>query len=292
MTQTLMPHLAQGTTTVARAWLLRRADGQVLGFTDHDRDLMFDGVTFRADSGLSARALSQASGLSVDNSEALGALRSDMIRAQDIDAGRYDHASVEIWLVNWRHPQQRHLLFRGSIGEIRCADGAFHAELRGLSEQLNRPMGRAYQKSCAVDLGSAPCGVDLSDPAHHLVTTVTAVHGETQLQLPAHSAFAQDHFLRGQLQVQSGVATGAKGVIKRDEIIGDQRRITLWEPLCPTPQPGDQLRLLVGCDKRFATCQARFANAVNFRGFPDLPGEDWISTVPAKSSRKSGGSRR
>ena len=70
----LAAHLATGTTTVCHAWAITRGDGVVLGFTDHDRDLSFDGVDFRAGTGLTAMALQQETGLSVDNSEAIGAL--------------------------------------------------------------------------------------------------------------------------------------------------------------------------------------------------------------------------
>ncbi len=37
---------------------------------------------------------------------------------------------------------------------------------------------------------------------------------------------------------------------------------------------GDGFEVTVGCDKAFATCKAKFANALNFRGFPHLPGND------------------
>ena len=67
-------HLSSGHTTLARCWQVVRKDGVVLGFTDHDRDLSFDGVTYRADTGLSALSLAQSTGLSVDNTEAIGAL--------------------------------------------------------------------------------------------------------------------------------------------------------------------------------------------------------------------------
>jgi uncharacterized phage protein (TIGR02218 family) len=41
-----------------------------------------------------------------------------------------------------------------------------------------------------------------------------------------------------------------------------------------------------GCDKRLATCRDRFANAVNFRGFPHIPGNDFVISypVPGKTS--------
>lgn len=46
------------------------------------------------------------------------------------------------------------------------------------------------------------------------------------------------------------------------------------------------------CDKRFATCRATFANAINFRGFPDVPGDDFLVARPAEGGRHDGGSRR
>ena len=40
--------------------------------------------------------------------------------------------------------------------------------------------------------------------------------------------------------------------------------------------PGDTFVVTAGCDKRFETCTSKFANALNFRGFPHLPGNDFV----------------
>ena len=45
----------------------------------------------------------------------------------------------------------------------------------------------------------------------------------------------------------------------------------------PPSHLGDTFTVTAGCDKQFATCQAKFANAVNFRGFPHMPGNDFIT---------------
>lgn len=90
----LAAHLATGLTTVCRCWAITRRDGQVLGFTDHDRDLSFEGILFRADTGLTAGVLLQTSGLAVDNAEAVGALTDAAIREEDITAGRFDGVST------------------------------------------------------------------------------------------------------------------------------------------------------------------------------------------------------
>ena len=72
----LLGHLQTRTTHVCRCWAVARKDGVTLGFTDHDQPLSFDGINFAADTGLSALALQQTTGLSVDNTEAVGALSS------------------------------------------------------------------------------------------------------------------------------------------------------------------------------------------------------------------------
>src|SRR5690606_20789661 len=123
--QDLRDHLATGATTLARCFAVTRKDGAVMGFTDHDRDLSFEGIVFRADSGLTAKAIQQSTGLSVDNTEAFGALKSEAITEADILAGRYDGAEVRGWLVNWADVSVRVLQFRGTLGEVVRRGGGF-----------------------------------------------------------------------------------------------------------------------------------------------------------------------
>jgi uncharacterized phage protein (TIGR02218 family) len=173
------------TTTRARAWALTRRDGAVLGFTDHDRDLSFDGIVFRAETGMTAKALMQTTGLSVDNTEASGALSSAGLTEADILAGRYDAAELRIWQVDWADVATRILLFRGTLGEISRAGGAFRVELRGLSEPLSRSGGRVFGALCPAVLGDAACKVELSAPVFvHQCQIVTVEEGGATLVLP------------------------------------------------------------------------------------------------------------
>ena len=113
---------------------------------------------------MDATALQSATGLSVDNAQAVGALTSAAISEEDIRAGRYDGAEIRQWLVDWERPELRVLMFRGSLGEIRRSDGAFEVELRGLAEALNAPVGRSVLRTCDRALGDAKCGFDASQP--------------------------------------------------------------------------------------------------------------------------------
>jgi uncharacterized phage protein (TIGR02218 family) len=289
--QALAAHLALGTTTVCRCWGVTRRDGVQLGFTDHDRDLRFDGVTFLAASGMTATALQQGSGLAVDNSQAAGILSAAAVTEADIMAGLYDGATVDIWQVNWADTSARRRLFRGALGEIRRSDGAFEAELRGLAEILNQPTGMIYHHDCAAVLGDARCRFDLTSPGFAVDLTVGTVADDRVFLFADLADFSAQWFENGALRVQSGAAAGLVGVIKSDQMReSGERRIELWQALRGAISAGDRVRIEPGCDKRAETCREKFGNFHNFRGFPHIPGDDWLTSYPAGSSPDDGGS--
>ncbi len=292
MKDALNAHLQSGATTLCRAWAVRRADGTELGFTDHDRDLSFDGIAFRAGTGLTARSLMQSTGLSVDNSEALGVLTSGAVREADIEAGRYDGAEVRSWLVNWADVSQRALQFRGTLGEIRRTGGAFEAELRGLTEGLNQPLGQVFQKPCSAVLGDKSCRFDLNTAGYRLEIAVESAEGGQRFRWPALPGFGPEWFDGGRLTLLDGAAKGLWAAIRSDRMVAGQREITLWQPIRAEIAVGDRLELTAGCDKRLSTCRLKFDNLVNFQGFPDIPGEDWLMAVPKQAGQNTGGSRR
>ncbi|WP_108853336.1 DUF2163 domain-containing protein [Albidovulum aquaemixtae] len=286
-------HLASGATTVARAFAVSRKDGKVFGFTDHDRDIAFDGIAFRADSGLTAKAIQQATGLSVDNSEAFGALRSDAITEEDILAGRYDGAEVTGWLVNWADVSVRVLQFRGTLGEIVRSGGAFNAELRGLAEGLNQPQGQIYHARCSAVLGDGRCRFDLDQPGYSEARPVETAENAHVFGFASFAGYEDRWFEKGRLRVLTGSAAGLIGAIKNDRLVaGDAREVELWQALGIAPAPGDMVRIEAGCDKRAETCRLKFANFDNFRGFPEIPGEDWLMSYPLSAGVNDGGSRR
>ncbi|WIY24227.1 DUF2163 domain-containing protein [Parasedimentitalea psychrophila] len=285
-------HVQGGLTTLCRTWAISRTDGVVLGFTDHDQSLAFDGYSFKAGTGLTALALQQSTGLSVDNSEVIGGLSDVSVREADINAGRFDGAEVRCWLVNWADVSVRWLMFRGSVGQLRRAGGAFHAELRGLSEALNRPLGRVYQKPCTAVLGDYACRFALDTPGYSEQLPAEQVARGQEYRWQDLAGFEPGWFARGQLEVLSGAARGLRGVIKQDRSEASGRVIELWQPIRAEVLPGDMLRLQAGCDKRMQTCRLKFNNLINNQGFADIPGEDWVMSVPKQSGVNTGGSRR
>jgi uncharacterized phage protein (TIGR02218 family) len=271
--QGLAAHLAGETTTLCRCWRLIRRDGVTMGFTDHDEDVSFGATTFAARTGLEAAEATAELGFAVGGGEVAGAFMSSGITEADIEAGRYDDASVECWVVNWADPQERLLLDLHSIGEIKRADGAFVVELRGLMHRLDQERGRLYRAACSADLGDAACGVAVSPVS----VGVEATDGRLTLTAPALAGYAADWFTGGKLSFTSG-ANAAFEVEIRSHASGG--RLELWQR---TPQPiatGDAFLVRPGCDKSFATCRNKFANGINFRGFPHMPGNDFIIRTP------------
>ncbi len=286
----LLTHLQSGVTTLCRAWEIRRSDGLRLGFTDHDGDLVLNGASFTAESGLAAKALQHTTGLSVDNTEAVGALSDAAIDEDDLIAGRFDGAEVTIWLVNWADPAQNMVEFRGTFGEVTRAGGAFKVDLRGLTEALNAPQGRVYQRGCSASFGDASCGVDLTTAGYRAQMIVQEITSNGQIVLTGTAAQDSGWFQLGRFAPNSGAASGLVGMVKQDTAQAGGRRITLWQSFAAPLAVGDAVTLEVGCDRSHATCKAKFANLLNFQGFPHIPGEDWQISYPNETQAKDGGS--
>jgi len=286
----LQARLDSGATTLCRCWKIERRDGAALGFTDHDLDLGFEDTVFRAGTGLDANALQSGTGLSVDNTQAVGALSDAAISADDIRAGHFDQAKVWQWLVDWSRPELRVLMFRGEVGEIRRKDHAFEVELRGLAEALSLPIGRTILKTCDRLLGDTACGVDLGRPEFRVEGEVVSAIG-SQITVSADGR-ADKWFADGYVTWLTGDNAGQKAAIRADRRHGETRQIDLWVAPPFAVGAGDRLVLVAGCDKRAETCRAKFANFLNFRGFPHIPGEDWVTAYPKAGGIHDGKSLR
>lgn len=277
----LQTKLDSGVTTLAQCWKLARRDGVTQGFTDHDRDLVVDGVTFRAGTGFTASEATSRFDLSVDGAEISGALDDDnALTEADLSAGRYDAAAVETWLVDWSEPALKVLTARGTLGEVRRAGAAFTAELRGLADLLSQESGRLYTAKCNADLGDARCKVDLADAALRGNGTVAAVTGASMFTAAGLDAHATALFSAGRLVWSSGANAGLAMEIKEHRVVLGHVRLSLWQAMAEPIAVGDGFTVSAGCDKRFATCRDRFANADNFRGFPHIPGNDFLVSYP------------
>jgi len=281
----LQDHLDSGATTLCWCWRLTRRDGAQLGFTDHDRNLHFDGTTFEASAGFTATEMKQSLGLSIDNLEVESALNSERLAEEELAAGLYDDARVEIFQVNWNNPEQRVLMRVGSLGEVTRSGKSFRAEVRGLSHYLQQPNGRVFQFTCDADLGDDRCKVDLNSGLYQGAGTIGAVISARSFRVVGVESFADQWFSRGLLTFVSGGNKGFQVEIRSHRLYSGEAIVEVWQEPAGPVEEGDQVKLKAGCDKQLATCRMKFSNVANFRGFPHMPGNDFITSYARRGGK-------
>jgi uncharacterized phage protein (TIGR02218 family) len=281
-------HLASGVTTLCACWRITRSDGVVLGFTDHDRTIVFDGVSHEPASGLDATDAVANAGFQVGGLEVSGAFTSERITEADLEAGLYDNARVEEWLVNWAEPSQRHRMRVGSIGEVKRQDEAFTAEVRSLSHALDQERGRIFRATCDADLGDARCTIDLDSPDWSASATVLDSDGAALIYAEVPGDRPTGFFDAGLLTFTGGANAGRRVEVLRHTRSEFGDHLELWQPMAAEIGVGDGFTVSAGCDKHFETCRDRFANVANFRGFPHMPGNDFALSYPTSAEANDG----
>jgi len=163
----LLAYMAADVTTLCTIWKVTRTDDVVLGFTDHDQDITYSGVTYYAETGYTRSAIQSDSMLSVDNMEVTGILNSSYIDEHDLRNGVYNYARVDIYLVNWNDLTAGDMqLRRGWFGEVVVTPvGTFTTELRGLTQALMSNFGATIQALCRADFGDTTgCHIPIDPP--------------------------------------------------------------------------------------------------------------------------------
>lgn len=291
LSQTTRDRLTAPTTTRATCWRVTRADGLTLGFTDHDRPVAFDGLTYRPDLGFETTAATQEPDLAAGSAEVSGILASQSLTEADLAAGLWDGAEVEVFTVDWQDPSARVLMRLAVIGEVRREGQAFRAELRGLAHLFDQPQGRVFSHLCDADLGDARCRVDLDAGGFRPTATLAAGSTRDTLRLEGVAGPEADWFTGGRVEVTPDAGPAIVREIVSDRRDGSERVVTLLGPLPQVPEPAWEIRLVAGCDKRFATCREKFANAPNFQGFPHMPGADFVLAYPSRGDARNDGGR-
>jgi hypothetical protein len=343
----LAAHLAGAVTTLATCWRITRTDGAEFFFTEHDRDLAFEGNLYRASSGYSRTAIANDASLAVDNLDVEGVFDSEAITEEELRAGLFDHAEVRVFLVNWADPSMGALrMRRGRFGEaVLSEQGVFRTELRGMTQALAQRIGELYSPECRADLGDDRCKVPIHPPEvqretayavgeHVRVATgagsgsevyenriyACVAAGTTAATQPVYDTTPGAQTTDGSATFEAmeawtrhGEVTGVLDRLTFDAAIDEPRaadgwfaggvltwetganagrscevrdwvqasaRLTLFLPQPFAIEPGDRFRVHPGCDKRLATCIDRFANVLEFRGEPYVPGQDAMLSYP------------
>lgn len=254
--------------TVATFWRVYRRDGALFAFVSHDRNLAFDGILHRAAPGLLPAAIRMTSDLSEDSAEVEGALSHDSISASDLSAGLFDRAAIEIGAVDWE-TLEHYSVYSGRLGRIDDDGRQFSAELRSAKYQLDIDHVPRTSPTCRAQFCGRGCG--LSAPLFTTIERVEAI--DSELNRVLFSGVSSELYVDGQVRFLGGPQTGLPfGIVD-----AQQDWLVLNRPLTEGTLPGTLAELREGCDHSLTTCASRFANAINFRGEPFLPGNDLLA---------------
>jgi len=274
---TFAAQLAPEVTTIALCWRVARTDGVVLGFTSHDQSIDSNGLRYEAAPGMTPSALSAGLGLDVTTIEFAGALSASAMTEADLAAGRFDAARLEVFMIDWLNPGAGTLpVARGTLGAVvRQRDnggGSFTATVQSPTAAFDALAVESCSPTCRAELGDDRCRVDLTPLTALAVASAPSLNGD----IAAAGLPAAANYLDGRIRCLDGPNAGLDGRIAAVS----QGVFGLVEPLPYAIAAGVRLEFRQGCDKRLATCAARFGNAVNFRGEPHVPGTDVLTRFP------------
>lgn len=275
----LVAHLAAQRTArdapllMADCYTFTLRSGTVLTYTNADVPITLGGVTFAANSVLvDGLRFNCRTGLDVDEQHiGIAARPTDTVGRVPVlvalHRGVFDGCAVQrerAFLTAWgASPLGSVVLFKGRMTSIDQI-GRTSAEVTVASELVLLALAMPrnfYQPACVHTLYDSGCG--LVKAAFSANGTVGA--GATAAVIPWSGASAI--YTQGSIVFTSGTATGLSATVKSATLSA----LTLAYPLPAAPAAGDTFTVSQGCDHTKATCQAKFSNLANFRGFPYVP---------------------
>lgn len=248
--------------------------GEVIRSTNVDQDIVYGGNTYTAGVPLVQGVKYKGSvGLEVDRQQITVAARpTDTIAGAPILAaiagGAFDGAvftRTRVFFDKLGGMQQGGVvLFSGRVSTVDNVGRTF-AQMTIASGLviLDYDMPRnLYSPNCIHTLYDAGCTVNRAS------FTVAGTVGSGSTASLINTTVAAVGQLQGVIIFETGVNAGMRATVK-SLVAGTS--LTLMYPLPDPPAVGDTIAVSFGCDHTRGTCQGKFANLVNFRGYPFVP---------------------
>lgn len=267
---------------LATCWTITRQDGVISRFTDADRDVVINGLTYSASTGFSRTASENTVDGTPQNLDIESFFSSSGITQHDLRTGLYQMARVVIFLVNRLDlPSSLPSNKTRVIGRCIIAGSEFDSlqvkiKLQSVSALLNNTVGLELTELCGhdfCDVGSNPYSrCTLSASTYQTNGSVVLVPNQKRIFRWNISTKPEGEYDKGLVEFLSGENQGFKSRVQYYSAANQE--FALYDV---TPYPiavGDNIRALSGCLKTKENCRDRYNNIINFGGAPDLPGND------------------
>ncbi len=279
----LQTHLDTQQTTLAYLLKITPVVGSAFGVTSLDQDIDYDdgggSLTYSSATGMNQSSVENSAELSVNNSEAMLLIGTDLSKA-DIAGGVLDYASFVVYRINWSDLSNGHYLVQsGKVGAVRSQDNLSGViELRSTQQELKQNFIDLYSLGCRASFGSQPgeekfpCNFDAAALLQNDV--VASIGTETDREFTTTDTPAATG-PNGALTFETALViflTGANAglTVETETVVG--KDITLRFNAAYAIEVGDTFQIRPDCRKRYAEdCIAAYANGENFRGEPLIP---------------------
>lgn len=245
--------------------LYRIVMGPIVWTMKHGPGLLYDvgfGDEYFTDSGVKRNNIEQKNEISkanlevtipIDHPLSLSLLTSYSEQVMTISVFTLHGATLEI---SWK----------GRLASIKPADDNLTLNFESVFTSLRRPGLRArFQRSCRHSLYAGGCNLDRS--AYAFAGTIDAITGTT-LTVPEAASEADGHFNGGMAEALDGTLSYILSHTANQIELQRVSYSTLTD--FDVFGAGVAVVLYPGCDHTRATCNAKFANILNYGGF------DWI----------------
>jgi len=277
MTEPAVQVLLEGKSLFyAVLWKIERVDGTLFYFTDHDEQIEFtDGETYLPAGGFNATARQIQANFNAENMDVTGVITDDAITENDLKAGFYNDAKITETIIDWRYPWLGAIIYRYYwIVDTTYTGEIWTAKMEGLTRWLTVKTGDIYTRTCRNDLGVVYCTKTPTSENGTVYDVSSTGYNSRRTFLVSGLTEADGYYDYGYMTIN-----GIDLEIESYTTAGAYKKIILAIPSPIKIEVDDTFVIYEGCDKLFATCQAKGV-AEDFGGFPDIPGINKMFQTP------------
>jgi uncharacterized phage protein (TIGR02218 family) len=276
---TFLATLNSEVNCLVTCWQWELGNGDIFGFTDGDRPIIIDGVTYQPDGGFKPSDIDRGLGTE-PNSMAMQSYFSQTLPESILTSGQVREARVFAFRVDPYNlpetleddPLTFDPLIRGRIDKLSLTDQTYQATLSGLKDGLSKKTGYVVQNTCRNEFCDSVCGLDIED----YTDTLEIVSIDSQTLFNIDLSFSEHFYTGGRIIWQTGDNLGLITAC----LYSKDSKIKILDKMPYPLQVGDTATIAQACNKTLPDCDRR-GNRSHFNGEPKIPGDAVIaSAVP------------